>query len=94
MNQNINIIEEPEESKHLFSRSDNYPFAVKGIPAHTIMCSDDDDECYHKPCDDITRIDFENMTMIIKAIIIGSQTIVSGKDTPSRIQIHSHLYDK
>jgi Zn-dependent M28 family amino/carboxypeptidase len=70
---------------NLFERSDNFPFALKGIPAHTIMCSDDNDPCYHQTCDDVKGIDIENMVRVIRAIAIGVQTIVSGDDTPSRI---------
>ena len=66
----------------LFQRSDNYPFFLKGIPAHSIMCSDDTDPCYHKPCDDASRIDFENMARIINAIAKSCQTLISGEDTP------------
>jgi hypothetical protein len=81
----VRVLSERDEAKMLFKRSDNYPFATKGIPAHTIMSSDDDDECYHKVCDEVKRIDINNMTEIIKAIIIGCRTIISGTDTPSRI---------
>jgi Zn-dependent M28 family amino/carboxypeptidase len=80
---NIKIKSEP--GRDLFQRSDNYPFALKGIPAHSIMCSDDYDPCYHKPCDEVKNIDIENMTMIIKAIEKASQSLINGKDTPSRV---------
>ncbi len=83
----VKIYPDPEMYK-LFQRSDNYPFALKGIPAHTIMSSDDNDPCYHKTCDDFKTIDIKNMTRIIKAIAISSLTMVSGRDTPSRININ------
>ena len=79
---------EPNEEKQLFERSDNYPFARKGVPAHTIMTSDDDDRCYHLPCDDVEKIDVENMTAIVRAIALACETIVSGKETPRRISKH------
>jgi len=81
----VKIINEPDEKKQLFKRSDNLHFALKGIPAHSIMCSDDDDKCYHQPCDEAQRIDIKNMTEIIKAIAIATHSIIMGKDTPSRI---------
>ncbi len=39
--QGFKFIIEPDRdwSKNLFARSDNYPFALKGILAHTIMSS-------------------------------------------------------
>lgn len=81
----IRIKAEPHENNNLFLRSDNYPFAERGIPAHTVMCSDNLEPCYHKPCDDVSRIDFTNMTEVIKAIIQGSSSIINGQDTPSRL---------
>ena len=72
--------------KQLFMRSDNYPFALQGFPAHTIMSSDDDDGCYHAPCDEWSRLDITNMTEIIQAIVTGSSAIIEGTFTPSRIR--------
>lgn len=82
----VRIVNEPDEDKQLFRRSDNFSFAEKGIPAHTIMCSDDDEKCYHEPCDEIERIDVHNMVNIIRAIAKGAATLVSGKDTPRRVR--------
>lgn len=81
----IKIRKEPSSNKQLFYRSDNYPFAKKGIPAHTIMSSDDDDGCYHKPCDDVERIDFDNMMQLIRGIAIATEGIIKGIETPKRI---------
>lgn len=82
----ISVMREPDEEKMLFQRSDNFPFAEKGIPAHTIMASDDDDDCYHQPCDEIQRIDIPNMTALIKAVAASTQKLVSGEDTPTRVK--------
>ena len=82
----INVQDLKSDPKFLFQRSDNYPFAEMGIPAHTIMCSDDSEPCYHKPCDDVDRIDIANMTGIIQAIAKSCETLISGKDTPIRIK--------
>jgi hypothetical protein len=49
------------------------------------MCSDDDELCYHKVCDEVKRIDVPNMVNVIKAIIMATGSIVEGKDTPRRI---------
>lgn len=83
---NAKIVDEKSKSPNLFMRSDNYPFALKGIAAHTIMCSDDTDPCYHQTCDDFKSIDIKNMTEIIRAIPVAMRTIVSGTDTPSKIK--------
>jgi Zn-dependent M28 family amino/carboxypeptidase len=82
----VRIINESSLEKQLFERSDNYPFALKGVSAHTIMSSDDDDACYHLPCDQLERLDIPNMALLIEGIIKGIATIVDGADTPSRIR--------
>ena len=74
------------EEKELFKRSDNFPFAEKGIPAHSIMSSDDDDKCYHQPCDEIKRINISHLTTVIKAIAVATGTLISGEDTPARCE--------
>jgi len=84
----VNVKPGPSQDKELFKRSDNFPFVEKGVPAHSIMSSDDDDKCYHRPCDEVSRIDLEHMTTIIRAIAIASEPLISGKETPARITIH------
>lgn len=82
----LKVIDEPDASKMLFKRSDNLPFALEGIPAHTIMSSDDDEECYHRPCDELDRINITHLTTIIRAIARATQPLIDGKETPSRIR--------
>ena len=79
--------QDPYPQEQLFYRSDNATLAALGVPAHTISTSKMDIEPnYHKVSDEIATLDLENMTEIIKSIAISSQTIVNGKDTPSRIK--------
>ena len=78
---------DPYPKENLFYRSDNATLAALGVPAHTISTSKMDNEpTYHKQTDDIASIDIVNLTEIIKAIALSSKTIVSGKDTPSRVE--------
>jgi Peptidase family M28 len=81
---NVKVKPEPNQKKKLFQRSDNFSFALKGIPAHTIMSSDDYDPCYHRPCDEANRADTKHMTQIIKAIVLGTKSIIGGVETPTR----------
>lgn len=74
-------------ARNLFARSDNYPFALLGIPAHSVMGSDDQDDCYHQVCDTASRIDFSYLISTAAAIAQSMQSIISGKDTPKRISI-------
>ena len=72
------------DGKDLFFRSDNVSFYYKGIVAHSIMCSDDTDPCYHDVCDDVAGIDFPNMINIVRAIVKATKTLVNGEDTPKK----------
>tara|TARA_R110002126_G_scaffold47903_14_gene133926 strand:+ start:2285 stop:3592 length:1308 start_codon:yes stop_codon:yes gene_type:complete len=77
---------DPYPEQQLFYRSDNATLARLGVPAHTISTSKMDNEPnYHKVSDEIETLDMVNMTEIIKAIAISSSSIISGKDTPSRV---------
>jgi Peptidase family M28 len=77
---------DPYPKQNLFYRSDNATLAELGVPAHTISTSKMDTEKYYHTLDDeIETLDMNNMAEIIKAIAISSKTIVSGKDTPTRV---------
>ena len=77
---------DPYTDQNLFYRSDNATLARLGVPAHTISTSKMDNEPnYHKPSDEFSTLDIANMTQIIKAIAKSAQSIISGKDTPTRV---------
>ncbi len=77
---------DPYPKENLFYRSDNATLAALGVPAHTISTSKMDNEPnYHKVSDEIASLDMNNMAEVIKAIALSSKTIVSGKDTPTRV---------
>jgi hypothetical protein len=79
---------DPYTEQNLFYRSDNATLARLGVPAHTISTSKMDSEPnYHKVSDEIGTLDMDNMAMIIKAIALSSKGIISGKDTPSRVDV-------
>ncbi|HMD00286.1 MAG TPA: M28 family peptidase, partial [Ferruginibacter sp.] len=77
---------DPYPKQNLFLRSDNATLAELGVPAHTISTSKmDSEKFYHTQEDEIETLDMNNMVEIIKAIALSSRSILSGKDTPSRI---------
>ena len=83
---NFHFEPDPYPEQNLFYRSDNATLAALGVPAHTISTSKMDNEPnYHKQSDEIATLDMKNMAEIIKAIAISSKTIVSGKDTPTKV---------
>lgn len=82
---------DPYPKQNLFYRSDNATLAALGVPAHTISTSKmeeapNNEPNYHKQSDEISTLDMNNMAEIIKAIALSSKTIVSGKDTPARVE--------
>jgi hypothetical protein len=82
---------DPYPLQNLFYRSDNATLAQLGVPAHTISTSKmeeapNDEPNYHKVSDEIGTLNMNNMAEIIKAIALSSKTIVSGKDTPTRVE--------
>lgn len=77
---------DPYPDQQLFYRSDNATLARLGVPAHTISTSKMDSEpFYHTVDDEFATLDMKNMAAIIKSIALSSRTIVSGEDTPSRV---------
>jgi hypothetical protein len=78
---------DPYPEQNLFYRSDNATLARLGVPAHTISTAKMDGEPhYHKVTDEIGTLDMDNMAMIIKSIALSAKSIVSGKDTPTRVK--------
>ena len=78
---------DPYPKQNLFYRSDNATLAALGVPAHTISTSKMDiEKYYHTADDEIETLDLGNMAEIIKAIAVSSKGIVSGKETPSRVE--------
>ena len=79
--------EDPYPEQNLFYRSDNAMLAALGVPAHTISTSKmDEEKNYHKLSDEVSTLDLDNMTEIIKAIAISSESIINGNDTPTRVE--------
>ncbi|MFN4313070.1 MAG: M28 family peptidase [Chitinophagaceae bacterium] len=72
----LKIIQEPAEERMLYKRSDNFSFVERGVPAHTVMASDDLDPCYHRPCDEAGRINIDNLTAIARAIAAAVRSML------------------
>lgn len=71
------IVADARPSQHFFERSDNIAYAQMGIPAHTLstynMHSD-----YHRPSDELSRIDFNHMTHVIQAGVQAVRILADG----------------
>lgn len=77
---------DPYPTQNLFYRSDNATLARLGVPAHSISTTQIDiDPYYHQATDEVSTIDLEHMTNTIKAIAAGAGRMISGEDTPTRV---------
>jgi hypothetical protein len=59
----------PEEGE-AFDRADNYPLALAGVVAHTVSAGSID-ELYHSHDDEADTIDYERMTLLVRAVARG-----------------------
>lgn len=77
---------DPYPNYKLFFRSDNASMAKLGIPSHTFSTDAiDTDPHYHKVTDEASTLNMTTITKTINAILIGTKSIISGEDTPTRI---------
>ncbi|MBS1709222.1 MAG: M28 family peptidase [Armatimonadetes bacterium] len=58
--------DEPNDPESIFTRSDHYNYAVKGIPI--IFWFDGVHEDYHRPGDEVSKIDFEKMAKVARTV--------------------------
>ena len=80
---------DPYPSQNLFYRSDNATLARLGVPAHSISTTPIDvDPDYHQVSDEYETINVPHMTNTIKAIAKAAEGIVSGEDTPTRVDVN------
>ena len=77
---------DPYPDQNLFYRSDNATLARLGVPAHSISTTPIDvDADYHQVSDEISTLDLNHVTNTIRAIAMGAESIVTGTDTPTRV---------
>jgi len=79
---------DPYPQFNLFFRSDNASLARLGVPSHTFSTTQiDKDPDYHKVTDEAETLDIVVITETIKAVAKGTESIINGKDTPTRVVI-------
>lgn len=74
------IVPDPRPEYDFFTRSDNIPFAYRGIPAHTLS-SYNMHTHYHTTEDEVERIDFEHMAQVTESAIDAVRLLADG-ETP------------
>ena len=62
------IVADPRPEQNFFQRSDNYTLALRGVIAHTISSFGLHTD-YHRPSDDVSKIDFPFMTRSLNSLV-------------------------
>jgi Zn-dependent M28 family amino/carboxypeptidase len=75
------LVADPHPAQQFFQRSDNYALAQKGIIAHTVS-SYGLHRDYHRPSDDISRIDFAHMEQAIQSMIVPLKWLANSTFKP------------
>jgi peptidase M28-like protein len=73
----VPIVADPYPQMHFFERSDNIVFAQMGIPAHTLSSYNLHSD-YHRPSDEVSRIDFAHVTGVIRAGAMAARILADG----------------
>lgn len=82
------LFPDPYPNFRLFFRSDNASLARLGVPSHTFSTTQiDKDPDYHQASDEATTLDVGIVTETIMAVAKGTESIISGADTPTRVVI-------
>jgi hypothetical protein len=62
------VVADPHPEQNFFRRSDNYTLALRGVIAHTVSSFGLHTD-YHRPSDDVTKIDFPFMTRSLNSLV-------------------------
>jgi Zn-dependent M28 family amino/carboxypeptidase len=80
------LFPDPYKKFNLFFRSDNASLARLGVPSHTFSTTPIDvDPDYHQLSDESETLNMTVITQTIQAVAKGTESIINGKDTPTRV---------
>ena len=80
------LFPDPYLNYNLFFRSDNASLARLGVPSHSFSTTSVDlDQDYHQPSDEVQTLNINVITQTIIAIAKGTESVINGQDTPSRV---------
>ncbi len=76
------LVADPHPEQNFFRRSDNYPLALRGVIAHTVSSFGLHTD-YHRPSDDISKIDFPFMTRSLNSLVKPVQWLANSTFRPA-----------
>lgn len=71
------IVPDARPEMRFFFRSDNVPFAMMGIPAHTLSSYNMHGD-YHQPSDEVEHMDFAHMAALVDAAVEAVRFLADG----------------
>ncbi|HKR22277.1 MAG TPA: M20/M25/M40 family metallo-hydrolase [Pyrinomonadaceae bacterium] len=80
--QGASIVADPHPDQNFFQRSDNYTLALRGVVAHTISSYGLHTD-YHRPSDDVSKIDFPFMTRSLNSLVAPIRWLANSNFRPS-----------
>lgn len=76
------LVADPHPDQNFFQRSDNYTLALRGVVAHTISSFGLHGD-YHRPSDEISKIDFPFMTRSLNSLVAPIRWLANSNFRPS-----------
>ncbi|GBC93562.1 Aminopeptidase S [bacterium HR15] len=76
--------DDPNDPERLYYRSDHYSYASKGIPVIFFFSGLHED--YHRPSDQVEKIDFEKMAKVTRTIFGLVWTLAEQEERPARVK--------
>ena len=89
------LFPDPYKKFNLFFRSDNASLARLGVPSHTFSTTPIDvDKDYHQASDEAATLNMTVITQTIQAVAKGTESIINGSDTPTRVVLEENKSTK
>ena len=76
------LVADPRPEQNFFQRSDNYTLALRGVIAHTVSSFGLHPD-YHRPSDEISKIDFPFMTRSLNSLVKPVRWLANSNFRPS-----------
>ena len=80
--QGASLVADPHLEQSFFQRSDNYSLALRGVIAHTISSFGLHAD-YHRPSDEVSKIDFPFMTRSLNSLVKPVQWLANSDFRPA-----------
>ncbi|MDA9245964.1 M20/M25/M40 family metallo-hydrolase, partial [Polaribacter sp.] len=89
------LFPDPYKKFNLFFRSDNASLARLGVPSHTFSTTPIDvDKDYHQASYEAATLNMTVITQTIQAVAKGTESIINGSDTPTRVVLEENKSTK